>query len=212
MTLFVAGHSYADGAFSTATTLVDMSSGETAANLEQFTVLRDGVPISAPDYNFWGVTFAPDGNRFYATLGSAGKTYLLEGDLAARQMKVLREGVECPSLSPDGTRLAFKQLISSTDTRMWHLAVMDLATLEDHPLAVETRSVDDQVEWLDDGHVLYALPDEGPPGDAGDARVGRAGRWVGAAAHLPSLRFVTFGRSLKPAIDRPSSNSLASVS
>jgi hypothetical protein len=163
MTLFVAGHSYADGSFSTATTLVDMSSGQTVANLEQFTILRDGVPISAPDYNFWGVTFAKDGNRFYATLGSANTTYLVEGDLAARQLKVLREGVECPSLSPDGTRLAFKQLISSTATRTWHLAIMDLATLEDHPLAGETRNVDDQVEWLDDGHVLYALPDEGPP-------------------------------------------------
>jgi hypothetical protein len=23
--------------------------------------------------------------------------------------------------------------------------------------------VDDQVEWLDNNHILYALPDEGPP-------------------------------------------------
>jgi hypothetical protein len=163
MTLFVAGHSYADGAFSTATTLVDMKSGETVANLEQFTVYRDGAVIQAPDYNFWGVTFARDGNRFYATLGSAGTTYLVEGDLAARQMRVLREGVECPSLSPDGTRLAYKQLVSSTNTRTWRLAVMDLATLEDRPIASETRNVDDQVEWYDDDHLLYALPDEGPP-------------------------------------------------
>ncbi len=163
MTLFVAGHSYADGAFSTATTLVDMRSGETLANLEQFTVVRDDTPLQAPDFNFWGVTFARDGNRFYATLGSAGKTYLVEGDLAARRLKVLREGVECPSLSPDGTRLAFKQLVSSTTTRTWHMAVMDLATLTDRPVASETRNVDDQIEWLDDNHVLYALPDEGPP-------------------------------------------------
>ena len=37
------------------------------------------------DFNFWGVTFARDGNRFYATLGTGGKTYLVEGDVAARQ-------------------------------------------------------------------------------------------------------------------------------
>jgi hypothetical protein len=163
MTLFVAGHSYADGAFSTATTLVDVATGATLVNLEQFTVLRDDTPLQAPDFNFWGVTFARDANRFYATLGTGGKTFLVEGDVAARTMKVLREGVECPSLSPDGTRLAFKQAVPSTTTRTWHLAVLDLATLEDHALGVETRNVDDQVEWLDDKHVLYALPDEGPP-------------------------------------------------
>lgn len=163
MTLFVAGHSYADGAFSTATTLVDTASGATLANLEQFTVTRDGATLSAPDFNFWGVTFTSDNNRFYATLGSASKTYLVEGDLAARTMKILREGVECPSLSPDGKRLAFKQLVSSTGIRTWRIAVMDLATLTDQPLASETRNVDDQIEWLDDNHVLYALQDEGPP-------------------------------------------------
>jgi hypothetical protein len=31
----------------------------------------------------------------------------------------------------------------------------------------EERSVDDQVEWLDDGTVLYGLPDPGRPGDSG---------------------------------------------
>jgi hypothetical protein len=133
------------------------------SNLEQFSVLRDDQPLQAPDFNFWGITFAHDGNRFYATLGSGGKTYLVEGDVAARRLTVLREGVECPSLSPDGTRLAFKQAAQSTTTRTWHLAVMDLATLQDQLLSVETRSVDDQVEWLDDNHLVYALPDEGPP-------------------------------------------------
>jgi hypothetical protein len=28
------------------------------------------------------------------------------------------------------------------------------------PLTAESRSVDDQVEWLDDGHILYGLPDD----------------------------------------------------
>jgi hypothetical protein len=163
MTLFVSGHSYSDGAFSTATTLVDTTTGASVANLEQFTVTRDNVALQAPDFNFWGVTFARDGNRFYATLGSGGKTLLVQGDVAARTLKVLREGVECPSLSPDGTRLAFKQALGTSTNRIWHLVVMDLATLADRPVVSETHNVDDQVEWLDDQHLLYALPDEGPP-------------------------------------------------
>jgi hypothetical protein len=163
MTLFVTGHNYSDGSFSTATSIVDTNSGASVGNLEQFKVLRDGVPIEAPDFNFWGVTFARDGNRFYATLGTAGQTYLVEGDVAAREMRVLRDGVECPSLSPDNTRLIFKRLTSSGPVRTWGWSVLDLATLQDRPLMAETRNVDDQAEWLDNDHILYAMPDEGPP-------------------------------------------------
>ena len=36
-------------------------------------------------------------------------------------------------------------------------------TMAEIPLSAETRNVDDQIEWLDDRHILYALPDEGPP-------------------------------------------------
>jgi hypothetical protein len=34
------------------------------------------------DINFWGVTFARAPGRFYATLGTKGHTYLVEGDWA----------------------------------------------------------------------------------------------------------------------------------
>jgi hypothetical protein len=44
----------------------------------------------------------------------------------------------------------------------WRLHLLDLATLSEAPLA-EPRNVDDQVEWLDDSRILYALPDAGPP-------------------------------------------------
>ena len=82
------------------------------------------------DFNFWGVTFsAEDSNRFYATVRSAGKTYLLEGDVGERTMTVLRENVECPSLSPDGTRIAFKKLTDGL-IGQWRLHVLDLATME----------------------------------------------------------------------------------
>ena len=38
----------------------------------------------------------------------------------------------------------------------------DLATGVDRVPDAETRSVDDQIEWLDDAHVLYAVGDGGP--------------------------------------------------
>jgi hypothetical protein len=122
-------------------------------------VWRDGEQFRGVDFNFWGVTFARDSNRFYATLGSGGRTYLLEGNLAAREARVLRENVECPSLSPDNTRIAFKKRTGGIISPVtWRLSILDLRTLDDRPLA-ETRSVDDQAEWLDDHHILYALPD-----------------------------------------------------
>jgi hypothetical protein len=100
-----------------------------------------------------------DGRRFYATLASRGGTYLIEGDISARRATVLRENVECPSLSPDGTRLVFKKRVDGGGPVAWRLHLLDLAAGVETPLA-ETRNVDNQVEWLDAEHILYGLPDE----------------------------------------------------
>src|SRR5687767_4134689 len=67
-----------------------------------------------------------------------------------------------PSLSPDETRVAFKKRVDGgSGSIQWRPHVLDLATLVETSLA-ETRNVDDQIEWLDDGRVLYGLPDEAP--------------------------------------------------
>jgi hypothetical protein len=175
-TLFIDGHSYTGGSFSTNTGILDTRDGTVIASLEEFAVLKDGRRYRAADLNFWGVTFADD-NRFYASMSTGSRRYLVEGDIAARQLHTLAQDVECPSLSPDGARIAFKHTIHTADAVgsqsgqssqggghgghdgpgiTWRLSVLNLATQSVTHLA-ETRSVDDQAVWLDDNTVAYGL-------------------------------------------------------
>jgi hypothetical protein len=158
VTVFVTGqaHGYSSGSFSTRTSLIDMTSGEEITDLEQFTTWRNGVKVHAADFNFWGVTFAKDSNTFYATLKTDGKTYLVQGDLGLRKLTILHENLECPSLSPNNRLIAFKKR-TGPDLAPWRIYVLDLTTMVEHAIEGETRSVDDQLEWLDDEHVLYGM-------------------------------------------------------
>jgi hypothetical protein len=92
------------------------------------------------DHNVWGVTFAADDNRFYATLSTDGERYLVEGDFAARTLRTLALNVECPSLSADGTRIAFKQGIDNDPRKGWRLSVLRLAGLSVTQLDAESPS------------------------------------------------------------------------
>jgi hypothetical protein len=160
-TVFVTGHSYSDPNMSTATTLLDAVTGASLGNLEEFETWKDGKLFQAPDFNFWGVTFAQDSNLFYATLRNGETTYLVQGDVTTRKLTVLHENVECPSLSPDGTRIAFKKRAAGL-VHKWQLTVLELATMKEIPLA-ENDGIDDQVEWLDNTRILYQKPDNDPP-------------------------------------------------
>ncbi len=174
-TVFDEGHSYADGVFSTRTTIIDTKAGTVIGDLESWAITRDGAPFADRDFNFWGVTFAPDGNTFFATLRTKGSAYLIEGDVDARTARVLMQGAECPSLSPDRARIAFKKRLGGSGG-WWQLSLYDLATHAVRPLSGDTESVDDQVEWLDatsliyfrpnaDGNIIWRLPADtgGPP-------------------------------------------------
>lgn len=172
-TVFVAGDSYAASGFSTRTTIYDLRTGTLVGELEEFGVTKDDERFKQADFNFWGVTFADDGDRFYATLASGGVFYLVEGRVSSREMRVIRTGVECPSLSPDGGRLAFKSRTSEIGRRLWRLHVLDLKT-QTEVVVNEPSSVDDQAEWLDADHVLYALPRNVPGSGAADIWVARA--------------------------------------
>jgi hypothetical protein len=163
-TTFVSGDSYASpGTFSTRTVVGPVNGGE-SVELESFKLVINGKTVNAADRNLWGVTFTKDDNGFFATAATGGKTYLVRGDLSARTLTSIREDVECPSLSPDGTRIAFKKH-GSLPAGQWRLAVYDLASGKETVLA-ETHSVDDQAEWLDASTVLYGLPRTGQNGAA----------------------------------------------
>lgn len=154
-TVFVTGDSYNEGGFSTWTGILDTRTGYAVTNMEDIPLTLNGRRHHAVDVNYWGVTFAADDNRFYATLATGGRTYLVEGDYANWRVRALRENAECPSLSPDGTRLVFKKRVSADPRRMWRLHLLELSTMRETPLA-ETASIDDQVAWLDGRTVMYA--------------------------------------------------------
>jgi len=159
-TTFVTGHSYAESSFATQT-IIRHATGAEVGNIEDFSATVDGQPFTVVDRNYWGVTFVDD-DTFYATAASTsmGKTWLVKGSISGRTMTSLHTDAECPSISPDRTRVAFKTRQGNPAPGQWHIAVLDLSTGKETVLA-ETRSVDDQVEWLDNSTVLYALPRDG---------------------------------------------------
>jgi hypothetical protein len=156
-TSFVTGHSYMTTGFSTATEIHEIG-GRRYGNLETFDLFIDGKRVEPTDRNIWGVTFAADDNTFYATVSTHGVTYLARGDLARRTLTTIADRVECPSLSPDGTRIAFKERVDHGSGTWWTPAVLDLSSMKRTVLSGETRNVDDQIAWLDDDTLLYGLP------------------------------------------------------
>ena len=161
-TVFVTGHAYKNSGFSTETILIDLAERRVIAAIEtDFTVLREGEVWKEEDFNFWGVTFVDD-NEFYATLGTGGVSYLVLGDLEGRELVLLERGVECPSLSPDGGRLAYKRPVETGEVSRFQLEVLDLETRAVTVLG-ETRSVDDQAAWFDNNTIMYGLPDPDSP-------------------------------------------------
>jgi hypothetical protein len=157
VTVFESGHSYSEAGFSTRTSIVDLAGSRILTDLEQFEIRRNGARFKPVDSNFWGVTFI-GASDFYATLSTGGRVYLVRGNVETRHAEVLREGVECPSVSPRGDRIAFKKRTTGRLGVSWQVAIVDLASGQETVLDQERRSVDDQVEWLTDDEVLYHQP------------------------------------------------------
>ncbi len=151
-TVFVSGDSYLSSGFSTRSGILDLGTGVLAPSLEDFTIDGKQPPTDA---NFWGVSFAADDNEFYATMSTGSHLYLVRGDVAAEAITVLDDGIECPSLSPDGRRLVYKKRLPDLTWQLW---VYDLATERRTQLA-EPGQVDDQGAWIDDRTIMYAKVD-----------------------------------------------------
>jgi hypothetical protein len=157
-TSFVAGDSYAATNFSTRTVITHLSD-RSSSDLEDYQLVDQGQKIAPVDRNYWGVTFASDDDHFFATVAFGGATHLAKGQVSTRTVETIRTDAECPSLSPDGTKVAYKKR-GDRARGDWRLAVLDLTTGQETQLP-ENRSVDDQVEWLDNSRILYGMPGEG---------------------------------------------------
>jgi hypothetical protein len=158
-TSFVTGHSYAGTGFSTETAVTALTAPDVLtlqessySNLEDFTLLVGGRELTAVDRNIWGVTFADDGDTFYATAAAAGRNWLMRGSLAGRTMTALRETAECPSISPDGRRVAYKKSSGAAPVSHWDIAVLDLSTGRETVIPMEDS--------------VYGQPRSGQPGDS----------------------------------------------
>jgi len=161
-TSFVSGHEYMQTGFSTETRIRAFD-GQDLGNLEEFALSLDGKVTAPADRNIWGVTFV-NNNAFYASVGTGEKTYLVKGDRLARTLTSVTQNAECPSVSPDHQRVAFKVDLDPGPAKNWGLAVLDLETGKRTPLTNGPQGVDDQVEWLDDNTLLYGLPRADEPG------------------------------------------------
>jgi hypothetical protein len=84
---------------------------------------------------------------------TGGSKRLARGDIAKRTLTMLDVTAECPSLSPNGKLLAYKR---STGPVTWEVRVR---TLDDGSEVVvnESRSIDDQIEWMDDHNVVFGM-------------------------------------------------------
>jgi hypothetical protein len=170
-TNFIYGGGYQDAGmanFVTATYVGQIVNGKgIASNIATWVLLNKGSRTSEPDLKYWGITYHPHNTatqqQFLVTAFFQGKPHLAQGDMATKTMTVIAEGVECPSYSPDGKRIAFKKRIDSTH---WAVAIMDLASKKETVFKDLGYSVDDQIDWLNDNTLIYetnALSMIGPP-------------------------------------------------
>ncbi len=108
-------------------------------------MLKDGRTYHAADVNFWGRDVRFGRPHLLRHDGHARRDLPVRGDLRARTVTTVHTNVECPSLSPRRTRVAYKKRVKGLPADApWHLYVLDLRTghetaLSEPPAASTTR-------------------------------------------------------------------------
>jgi hypothetical protein len=155
VTAFVSGASYADIAAETTTlvTIDEIESTRSVRGANQFTIDSGEARFNNLNPQYWGITFAADEDEIYLTGFFGDRPEIMHGTLNDIVIEPTDWVGSCLSLSPDGKTLVFKEM---TADNSFELVAVDLETNTQHKLG-ETRSVDDQVEWLDNDTILYAL-------------------------------------------------------
>ena len=133
--------------------LIDIDAGRVIADLREFALEPGPTGAIGGPFDFASVSFDKDGDRLFATLSTPLERYVVVGSLRERRLRPLVADLAAEALSPDGTRLVVKRRVG--ERGFWQLLVLDLATLREHPLDQDGRTVDDQVEWLDTDRVMY---------------------------------------------------------
>jgi hypothetical protein len=154
---FGTGYTTIAGGFSTETRISKTDGSLPAENIEKWRITLNNAIITAPDLNLWGVTFDPvNTDRFLVTVATNGKPRLAQGSIARKEIHVINNtsDIECPSFSPDGKKIAFKRKKSIAN--QWSPAVLDLTTGVETVFEVD-RSVDDQIEWLNNHTLIYEV-------------------------------------------------------
>jgi hypothetical protein len=116
-------------------------------------VINDNLPRIEAPVDIASVTFAEDSDHFFATLSTSRERYLVSGSIRERRLTTFSIGMTNEALSRDGRRLIVKT--ATGDRGRWQIGVLDLESWQVQPLNHGTRSIDDQIEWLDDDHVVY---------------------------------------------------------
>jgi hypothetical protein len=133
--------------------LIDLNASQVLADLRDFRLdVSDAQTVVGP-LDFASVSFDRDPDRFFATLSTPTERWVIVGSLRERRLRLLKADFATEALSPDGNRLVVKQRVG--DRGFWQLGVLDLSTLIAHTVNQNGRSVDDQVEWLDNDHLVY---------------------------------------------------------
>ena len=161
VTAFISGASYEDigGEAATIVTIddIDGEGGNTLSSLSRYDIDSDDATYGdSIDAQYWGMTFA-DSDRFYVTGFFDETAEILLGSVDDQTLTPTGWEGSCPSLSPDGKTLVFKE---ERPEGGFSLVAVDVETERRWTLN-ESKSVDDQVEWLDNDTILSGVHPDG---------------------------------------------------